>query len=107
MKKIIEKIDTIFELKKELDGLGMIEFSSERKRGDSVHVFGVNDFVALASDNPIEIVDFNDEEYPFEATFECSGYTFFAILSEGEKEELEKLINEREVNEFIDSLEDL
>lgn len=98
MDNIIEKIDTVFKLQKELDELGIIDCLDLVRHGKSVQVSGddVNDFINLSNGEAIEIYDRESDEYPYEATFKNGDYTFCVILSEDKKTELEKLINERE-----------
>ena len=67
----------------------------------------LDQFLDLADGRKIIFVDRGDSDYPYKACFEVDEVTFFVLLEDGQREELEKLINEREVNEFIDSLEDL
>lgn len=101
-----EKIDTVFKLKRELEELGIIDCIDLVRHGKSVQVSGddVNDFINLSNGEAIEIYDRERDEYPYEATFKNGDYTFFVILNENEKTELEKLINEREAEEFINGL---
>ena len=109
MNNIIEKIDTVFKLQKELDELGIIDCIDSVRHEKSVQVSSndVNDFINLSNGEAIEIYDRESDEYPYEAIFKNGDYTFFVILSEDEKTELEKLINERETDKFIDELEAL
>ena len=106
MDNIIEKIDTVFKLQKELEELGIIDCIDLVRHGKSIQVAGgyVEDFINLANGKTIEIVDIDSDLYSHEATFKDGEYTFFVVLSEESKVELEKLINEREADKFISEL---
>ena len=65
----------------------------------------LNQFVDLANGRKIIFEYREDSDYPYEAYFEVDKVSFFTLLLDGQKEELEGLIKEREVevltNEWI------
>lgn len=101
-----DKIDTVFKLEKELDELGIIDCLDLVRHGKSVQFgsYDIDNFINLSNGEAIEIYDRESDEYPYEATFKNGDYTFFVILNEDEKTELEKLINESEADKFINGL---
>ena len=103
---LIEKIDTIFKLKKELEEAGIIDCIDLYKHGESVQLDSdnIDNFINLANGEKIKISERGSSDYPYEAIFNDGGYTFFAILSEDKKIELEKLINEREAEESANGI---
>lgn len=89
----------------------VVDLETRRK---SVHISfydGLNEnldrFLDLADGRMIDFIDRGDSDYPFEAYFEVDEVTFFVMLEDGQKEELERLIVEKQTHDFIESLEEL
>jgi len=55
----------------------------------------LNQFVDLADGRKIVFEGRGDSDYPYEAYFEVDKVKFFTLLLDGQKEELEDLINKR------------
>lgn len=60
----------------------------------------LDQFLDLADGRKIIFVDRGDSDYPYEAYFEVDKVKFFILLEDGQKEELEELIKEREAEEL-------
>ena len=95
-----DKLDAFLKMKEELyEEHGIISVDNDVVRGLEVHISSsLADYLDLASEIGIliEARGIKDCEYPCKATFEKDGYTFFRLLTDDEKAQLEKLINERE-----------
>jgi len=75
-------------------------------RDDWVQIYDVKSFLEYSNGKNVEITERrpNDLNLNYEATFRVEGIRYIIVLEDDEKEELEKLINEREADKFISEL---
>ena len=97
------------EIKKEYEPVVALETNRNR-----VHLsfydgleYNLKSFVDLAGGKNVTFEDRGDSDYPYEAFFKVDEVKFFILLLDGQKEELERLINEKQTHDFIESLEEL
>src|SRR5690625_3127547 len=97
------KMSEIRKLEKELEeSSGVIDFRYSRGKFQ-IQFFYVDDFIkAIGNNEPVIEKRGSDDDY--HAKFITENLDFVIVLNKEEKTELEKLINEREAEEFIDGL---
>ena len=76
-------------------------------RNSFVQIYDVESFFKYSNGMNVEIAERKSSDFNWQASFQVEGIQYLIVLDDEEKKELEKLINEREANEFIDSLGDL
>ena len=78
-------------------------------RDDYVQIYGVKSFFkysncAIPKGGKVEIKERESDHFDYEATFSVDGIKYLIVLTDAEKEELEKLINEREAEESTNGI---
>ena len=103
----VKKIHDLFKTMAEYENIGMIDFDINYKGGKRILIDNIDNFLALSADKDIQIKERKHCEYPYEAEFYKEGIKFLVVLTQEEKERLQRAINEKQANEFIESLRDL
>lgn len=103
----MKKLHDLFETMAEYKNIGMIDFDINYKGDKRIQIIGIENFLELAQDKDIYFNDREQREFPFEAEFYREGIRFMTVLEVDEKTELKRRITERQVNDFINSLEAL
>lgn len=103
----MKKIHDLFETMAECENVGMFDFDINYKGVKRILIDNIDNFLALSADEDIHIEERKHSEYPYEAEFYKEGIRFLVVLTQEEKERLQRAINEKQANEFIESLGDL
>jgi len=71
-----------------------------------VQIYDVESFLEYSNGKNVEITERrpNNLNFNYEATFSVEGIRYIIVLEDAEKEELEKLINEREAEGLADGI---